>query len=389
MRVLIVGLCAAILAAVPSFAPAADPYEINVILPITGAAAFLGKADVNALTVIEQTVNKAGGIRGRQIKFVILDDQTTPAVAVQLLNGVIAKNVPFVLGSTLSAVCSAMGPLLKDGPVEYCFSPGIKPAPGTYVYSAGAGSIDLIGAIARYARDRGFHKIAELSTTDATGQDADHSIDTVFALPENRSLTMVDREHFNGGDVSVAGQMTKIVAAAPDMLIAWSTGTPFATVLRGVRDAGLDVPIMSTNGNMSYAQLHQYAGFIPKELLFPGLPSLAPGQLPNGPLKSAVNRFLEAFKSANAASPEAGENQVWDATLILLEGLRKYGFDATPTQIRDYVNNLHGYTGVYGTFDFKAIPQRGIGADAVIIERWDPVKEAFIGVSRQGGAALH
>src|SRR5580700_3734338 len=106
MRMLIAGLCAAVLAAVPTFSTAADPYEINVILPITGPGAFLGKADVNALTVIEQTVNKAGGIRGRQIKFDILDDQTTPAVAVQLLNGVIAKNPPFVLGSTLSAVCS-------------------------------------------------------------------------------------------------------------------------------------------------------------------------------------------------------------------------------------------------------------------------------------------
>ena len=84
MKRLIANLCIAALAVIPSFAVAADPYEINVILPMTGAAAFLGKADTNALNVIEATVNKAGGIRGRQIKFVVADDESNPALAVQL-----------------------------------------------------------------------------------------------------------------------------------------------------------------------------------------------------------------------------------------------------------------------------------------------------------------
>jgi branched-chain amino acid transport system substrate-binding protein len=387
MRTFIAILCMAVLSAVPSFATAADPYEINVILPVTGSGAFLAQADMNALGVIERTVNKSGGIRGRQIKFVVMDDQSTPAVAVQLLNGVIAKKVPFVLGSTLAATCSAMGPLLVNGPVEYCFSPSIRPPAGSYVYSAGVGVADLLSAIAQYCRDRGFRKLAVISTTDATGQDADKAMDSVFALPENRSLTILDREHFNGADVSVTAQLAKIAALQPDILIAWSTGTPFATVLRGVRDVGLNVPVMSTNGNMSYTQLHQYTSIMPKELLFPGLPSFAPGQLPKGPLKSAVDKFLDGFKAANIA-PQNGENQVWDATLILLDALRKYGFDATPTQVRDYVNAVHGWTGVYGTFDFQAIPQRGVGVNAVIVERWDPVKEAFVGVSKPGGAAF-
>ena len=387
MKRLIANLCIAALLVIPSFAAAADPYEINVILPMTGAGAFLGKADTNALNVIEQTVNKAGGIRGRPIKFVVADDESNPSLAVQLLNGVLAKKVPLVLGSTLAATCSAMGPLIKDGPVEYCFSPSIRPSPGAYVYSAGVGTLDLVAAITRYFRDRGYKKVAVISTTDATGLDADKSIDTIFAQPENRSLTIVAREHYNGADVSIAGQMAHISASGADVLLAWSTGTPFATVLRGARDSGLNIPIMSTNGNMSYDQLHQYSGIMPKELLFPGLPSFAPDQLPKGALKDAVTRFLAAFKAAGL-TPQNGENQVWDPTLILLDAIRKYGFDVTATQLRDYVNNLHGWTGIYGTFDFRAIPQRGVGVDAVIIERWDPAKEQFVGVSRPGGAPL-
>ncbi len=367
-------------------APAA-PYEINAILPVTGAAAFIAKADMNALSVIEQTVNAAGGIRGRQIHFVVQDDQSNPAVSVQLLNGVLAKKVPFILGSTLGATCSAMIPLLKDGPVEYCFSPSIRPTPGGYVYSAGVGAGDLVAAVARYLRERGLKKIAVLTSTDTTGQDADRAIDAALASPENSALTIVARDHFNPTDVSIAGQMSHITGSGADVMIAWTTGTPFATVLRGVRDAGLTIPVVTTNGNMSYAQMRQYKGIMPSELLFPGLPSFGPDKLPNGKLKNAVNRFLDAFKAAGI-QPEAGENQVWDPTLILLDAVRKYGFDVTSAQVRDYINNLHDWTGIYGTFDFRAIPQRGVGIDAVIIQRWDPVKEAWTGVSKPGGSPL-
>jgi branched-chain amino acid transport system substrate-binding protein len=206
-------------------------------------------------------------------------------------------------------------------------------------------------------------------------------------MPENRSFTIVDREHYNPADVSIAGQMAHITASGADVLVAWSTGTPFATVLRGARDSGLEIPIMSTNGNMSYDQLHQYTQIMPKELLFPGLPSFSPDQLPRGALKDAVTRFLAAFKAAGL-TPQNGENQVWDPTLILLDAFRKYGFDVTATQLRDYVDNLHGWTGIYGTFDFTGIPQRGVGVNAVIIQRWDPVKEQFVGVSRPGGPML-
>src|SRR5579875_937650 len=332
------------LVALPWFGAAADPYEINVILPVTGSGAFIAHADMNALFVIERMVNKSGGIQGRPIKFVVQDDQSNPALAVQLLNGVIAKHVPIVLGSTLAATCNAMAPLLKNGPVEYCFSPGIHPPEGSYVYSAGVGVVDLISAVARYCRERGWRKIAIITSTDATGQDADQAVDQVF-------------------------------------------GTPVATVLRGVRDGGLDVPIVSTNGNMSYAQMRQYTNILPKELLFPGLPSFSPDQLPRGPLKGAVTRFLDAFRPFGIL-PENGENQVWDATLILIDALKRYGFNASPAQIRDYINGLHGWTGIYGRFDYHAIPQRGVGIDAVIIQRWDPSKGVWIGVSKPGGSPL-
>lgn len=386
-------LCAALLVfaatttvGLPS-ASAADPYELYAVEPMTGPGAFGGKADVNALSVIESMVNSSGGIRGRQIKFVVEDDQSNPSVAVQLLSGIIAKHVPVVLGSTLAATCNAMAATIKDGPVQYCFSPGVHPPSGSFSFSAGPSTLDQLTAIVRYLRDRGVRKVAILTSTDATGQDADRIIDGLFGDPANRSLTIVDREHFTVGDVSVAAQIARVKESSPDLLIAWTTGTPLGTVLRNAHDGGLGVPVLTSSGNMSTAQLAQYGDFLPAELLFPGLPAFSPDQLPGGPMKRAVLAFLDAFKPSGT-HPEAGENQVWDATLIVIEALKKYGLDATPEQLRGYIANLHDWTGIYGSYNFGAIPQRGVGVGGVIIQRWDPARGRFIALSQPGGAAL-
>ena len=85
---------------------AADPYEINVITPLTGIGAFIGKNEAAALGLLEKSVNDAGGVRGRQIKFVVQDDQSNPQVSVQLLNGLIAKKVPIVSGEIGESGCT-------------------------------------------------------------------------------------------------------------------------------------------------------------------------------------------------------------------------------------------------------------------------------------------
>jgi len=380
-------LLAAVLIVPVAPARAADPYDIQAILPLTGQAAFIGKGDVNALNAIQALINRQGGIAGRPINFVVQDDQSSPAVAVQLLTRVLTTNVPLVVGSTLGGICNAMAPLVKDGPVELCFSPAFKATPGGFAFSAGVGTPDLMRAGMRFLIGRGYHRVALITSTDATGQDADQNVNSVLALPENKSVTVVDAEHFGINDITVSAQMARIKAANPDVVIAWTTGNPFGTVLHGAADAGLAVPIFTTNGNMSFDQLKQYAPIMPKELLFPGLPSLTPDQLPNGPLKRAVDTFRDAF-AGNPQQPGAGENQVWDLTLIMMNGLKRLGLNATATQLRDYALNLKGYTGIYGPFDFNANPGRGVGIDGVIIQRWDPVKSAFVAVSAPGGAPM-
>lgn len=385
MRRLAAFALVAAFAVLPAAVRAADPVQINVIVPETGPASFLGKEEVQALQVIEATVNKSGGIAGRPVQFVIQDDASNPQTGVQLLNGVLAKKVPVVLGSSLVAVCSAMTPLFKDGPFDYCFSPGIHPPKGSYVFSSSISTTELLQASARYFSARGWKRVAIITSTDATGQDAERTIDAAFSATPGEAI--VAREYFNTTDVSVAAQMARIKASNAQALITWSTGTPVATLLRGVAEAGINLPVMTGDGNQTYAQMKAYASFLPKELYFAGPPCLAPNQLPKGPVKAAVDAYQAAFKAAGI-KPDIGQSLAWDPALIVIDALKKLGPEATGTQVRDYVNGLKSWAGVSGRYDFSAMPQRGLGLDSAIIERWDPSGETWVGVSKPGGAPL-
>jgi branched-chain amino acid transport system substrate-binding protein len=381
--------CAALLAltlslgVMPPAARAADPYEIDAILPQSGNGAFLGTAQMVALKLLEDMINKRGGVAGRPVKFNYLDDQSSPQVAVQLTDGIIAKKAAVMVGSTLTAICSAQAALIKDGPVLYCFSPGVHPPAGSYMFTAGTSTTDMIQASMRFFRSKGWTKLAIIATTDATGQDLDNNVAQMLQLPENKNVTIVEHEHYNATDVSVAAQIARIKASGAQALIAWTVGGPLATVFNAMQSTGLDIPVLATPGNMTYAQMKQYVTFLPKELYFPGSASFAPEALPNGPEKRAVNAYLDAFK-AIGVKPDQGHLFVWDPILIIVDALNKLGPNATSAQIRDYITAYHG-VGVFGQYDYHATPQRGIGVDSVIMVRWSPDKGTWVGVSKAGG----
>jgi branched-chain amino acid transport system substrate-binding protein len=377
---------AALIAIVPFSVQAAEPFEINAILSLTGSAAFLGKAQEISLGIIEQQTNKSGGIEGRPIKFVIFDDQSNPQVGVQLMNGVIAKQASAVIGASIVAICNAMVPLAANGPLVYCLSPALHPPDGSFAFSSEPSTTDLFITSGTYFRKRGLRKIALITSSDATGQDAERGIDATFNAQSG--IQVVDREHFNVTDISVAAQMTHIKASGAQAIIAWSTGTPIATILRGIRDAGIDLPVEVSNGNLTYAQMHAYADFMPKELLFAAMPAIAPDELPNGPVKRKAMDYINAFKPIGMR-PDTGNLAAWDPAILVVEAYKKVGLNATASQLKDYIAGQRRWVGIDGQYDFRAIPQRGVGASSVIMVRWDAAKDAWIGVSKFGGEPLH
>ena len=58
---------------------AAEPLKIGFSMALTGGLAGAGKAALIAMEIWREDINKAGGILGRQVKFVYYDDATSPA----------------------------------------------------------------------------------------------------------------------------------------------------------------------------------------------------------------------------------------------------------------------------------------------------------------------
>ncbi len=367
----------------------ARAYDINVILPLTGGASFLGKEEQKALQLAEPLLNTTGGIQGQPVHFEFYDDQSNPQTGVQLSNRVIGAKPAVVMGSSLVAVCNAMAPLMQDGPALYCFSPGIHPPAGSYVFTSSVSTLDLADAMIRYFRLKGWTRLAFMTSADATGQDAEHGLDEVVGRPENKDITVVERAHFNTTDVSVAAQIEHIKAANPQALIAWSTGTPIATVFKGIIQAGLDIPIGTTNGNMTYAQMNQYAAFLPKRLYIAapewvqhdGVIKLDPA------VEAAQARFFDAFKAANA-KPDIAATLAWDPVMIVVDALQHLGPNASAQQVRDYIAALKGFAGINGIYDFTKIPQRGLDVQAAIVTLWSPTAQTWQLVSKPTGIPL-
>jgi hypothetical protein len=147
-------LCIAIaLLIAPQPSPAqTEPYEINAILPLTGSAAFLGQAFLQALKLVEKQTNATGGIHGRPVRFVISDDESSPQTDVQLLAPLIAKHVPVVIDGGPVAMCRAAMPLVANGPVLYCLSPALYPPSGGFAFSTSGSSEDETHARELHAR---------------------------------------------------------------------------------------------------------------------------------------------------------------------------------------------------------------------------------------------
>jgi branched-chain amino acid transport system substrate-binding protein len=369
-------------------ARSAEPYDVNVVISLTGPGAFLGQAGAKTISAIEQLVNKSGGIKGRPVHFVFADDQTAPATAVQLTNAIIAKGAPIVLGSAVGATCSAMTPLFKTGPVQYCFSPVIHPVAPSYVFSAGASTRDLSLAGIRWAHLHGIHKVALLSSTDSTGQDGETVNKENLARPEFAGMQIVANEHFNAGDININAQLSRIKASGAELLYAQTVGTPFGTVLKDAFDTGLDMPILTNSGNINFTQMTQYAAFLPKDVYFTGLRYLEHASASPGPVRDAQLQFIAAMKAVGVAQPDFSHVFAWDATMITVNALRHLGTNATAAQIREYIASLHGYAGINGIMDFSDGQQRGLTESAALVVRWDTKKHDFVPASRPGGYML-
>lgn len=358
--------------------------EVPVIISLTGPAAQLGLTTRMSLDVLEKVVNERGGIDHRALHFNYLDDASSPQNAVQLANQAIAAKAPVIIGPSLVATCNAVAPLVAaNGPVQYCLSPGGATPKGGYSFAGGYLSRDEVQTAIRYFHDRGFTRFALLQPNDATGQSGEQAFDAAIAA--YKDIVVVSREHFSPADLSEAAQLARIKAANPQILFSWVTGAPLGTVLRGIGDAGLEIPVFTSPGNMTYRAMSQFAAVIPKGgLYFVAGPYISPARFATGSTRAGIAYFVQQLQGAGL-KPDAGYSSSWDIGIVVVDALRHVGANPPAERVRDYIEQLHGLAGSLGIFDFRDGSQRGHAASNIVVARWSPENAQWIAVSDPGG----
>jgi branched-chain amino acid transport system substrate-binding protein len=372
---------------VPISSPAADPIEIDVILATSGASGFIGKEAATSFGVAEDAVNKAGGIGGRPLKFVVQDDQSSAQVAVQLVSSLMAKHVPVILGPNPVAACSAVAPIMKDKAVMFCMSAAYHPPSNTNLYVAGVSTIDQIIFAVRYLRERGLKKLATITSVDANGMDTDRGMELALGMAENKALSLVTAEHFNVSDVTVSAQIARMKSSGAQAVITGNNGTPLGVILHGYTDLGLTIPLVTTSGALNNIAMVQFANILPREFLVTGSLSDGADVVPPGPEKAAIRVYTNAFKRAGI-EPDHSLSLPWDPALIVIGAFRKYGANATAEQVNSYIRRLRGWAGVNGTYDFHNGSSSGLDPNSLVMVRWAPDRKVWVPASKPGGAPL-
>ena len=328
-------------------------------------------------------------MRDTPLHFTFYDDQSSPQVAVELTSRIKTSRPPVMLGSAIVAMCNAMAPVIADGPVMYCLSPGIHPEAGSKVFTGFISTRDLARALVAYYRGHGFRRLAMITSTDASGQDGRASFEAALQLPENKGLQIVSAVQFNPADVSVSAQIEQMRAARPEALVVWTSGSPMGTVLKGIVQGGLDVPVGTTDANMTFAQMRQYASFLPSEMLY--MSSEWPPHPSTVPLDPRVNAaqkvMFDAYAAANV-KPDISAALAWDYGMLVADTLQAVGLNATPEMVRAHLAATKDWAGVNGIYDFPRVPQRGLDVTNSVVTRWQPDRNAWTIVSKPGGAPL-
>ncbi|EKO37364.1 MAG: ABC-type branched-chain amino acid transport system, periplasmic component, partial [Solidesulfovibrio magneticus str. Maddingley MBC34] len=203
---------------------AAEPVRLGAVLSVTGPASFLGEPEKNTILMEVDKINAAGGVLGRPVEVVILDDETDVNKAVLAVDRLIKKeNVAAILGPTTSGnslavmgkAAAAKIPLISCSAAEKITKP-VNP----YIFKVAPSDRLAVARILTHAKAKGYKKLAILTVSDGFGQ---AGREVLKELVPAEGFELVADEVFGPKDTDMTAQLTKIQGASPDAVICWGT----------------------------------------------------------------------------------------------------------------------------------------------------------------------
>jgi branched-chain amino acid transport system substrate-binding protein len=364
-------LAAGLLLWAPSSYAAEAPYKIGVALDLTGRAAGLGIPEERVYKMKAEDINKAGGVNGREIELVILDNESKPAKAVlntkKLIevDGVIACLGYTTSGSTLASVETASAGetvLFANAASEKIWKPTKK-----WVFNVVPRQLDactpiLVDDLVK----KGAKNIAYIYIDTAYGQTGKETFEEVM---KEKGMKPAIIEKYTPGTTDVSPQITHIKNSGADGLIICGYMGDTAMVLKSARDLGLTCPI-----NSEYAvvgpEFIKLAGKYGEGVVSTSLKALVANDLPQDDPQKKIAMELYDMYTNKYGMFSLYSGHAWDALILTKMALDKVDPKLDPSkkedlkkiraQLRDNIEQLREVVGQNGIFNYSSDNHNGL-----------------------------
>jgi branched-chain amino acid transport system substrate-binding protein len=130
-----------------------------------------------------------------------------------------------------------------------------------------------------------------------------------------------------------------------------------------MKQLGFDVPLFQSHGfgNQKYVEA---AGAAAEGILFPAGRLLVVGDLPdNHPQKAVLAAYKKDYEERYKEDVSTFGGHAYDALMIVVEAVKQAG-TTDRDQVRGAIENLKGFVGTAGIFNYSPTDHTGLGLDA-------------------------
>lgn len=344
---------------------AKEPYKVGAIFSITGPASWLGEPARNTVRMIEEEINKQGGINGHPLQVIVEDTAGDEGRAVLAIRKLITRDrVSAVIGPSRSGTTMAVIPVAEQYgvPLISCAAAEdiIKPVK-KWVFKTAQSDADAVVRIYEKAKEMEISKVAIMSATTGFGTAGREQL---LKLAGEMGITIVADETYNPRDTDMTAQLTRIRGTDAQAVINWSIVPAQTTVMRNRSQLGMGIPLFQSHGfgNIEYARA---AGAAAEGIMFPGSKLLIADLLPDDdPQKQVLVQYKNNYEAEYNTDVSAFGGYAYDALYLVLDAMKEVGPDRA--KIRDHIENRQGFVGITGIFNFS--PEDHYGLDQTAFE---------------------
>ena len=346
---------------------AAEPIRIGAVLAVTGPASFLGEPEKNTAKMMEEELNKSGGLLGRPVEIIVYDDEGDATKAVTAVDRLLKKDkVVAIVGPGLTGTTLAAAPKIEEAKIP-AISLGaakkiIQPVK-SWIFKTPQSDEFAVKKIYQHAKKAGIQKVAIITASDGFGAAGKEELKL---LAKDYGMTIVADEAFGPKDTDMTSQLTKIKGTDAQAIICWGTNPGPAVIARNRLQLGIKTPLYMSHGVAS-KKFIELAGESAEGILLPAGWLNVDEQIPaSNPLKKVVSAYKKGYeaKFKQEVSPFGG--YAWDAVMLFAQAIKNAN-SAEPAAIRDALEKIKGFNGVTGTFNFSPEDHNGLTEAAFVM----------------------